>query len=415
MISKLELFVSIKYLFPKTRDSFFSLITIFSLLGISLGVATLIIVMSVMNGFRTELISKFLGVNGHMKIEKYDSKKMNDYNNLIYELQKKNRGLTIEPTINSQGLISYKGFSSGIFIKSITEEALFKRRIFKKNLRSNEITDFKNNKGIFIGEKLRQKLNIRIGDSVSIISSNLVSTPFGELIRNANFTVIGIFQTGMFEYDVSLLVFPLKLMQDFLGMGDYVDNLEIRVDDYDLIQEYKNNLQTSLSRQYFVTDWREINPSLFNAIEVEKNVMFLILFLIVLVAAFNLISSMVMLVNNKRKDIGILKMIGFSKPQVLKIFMINGFLIGLIGTLSGLILGLIFCFNINEIKEFIEGLTNSKLFSEEIYFFSKLPMIINFEEVFFIVTISIFLSFLATIYPSYKASNVQPINLIKWE
>ena len=282
-------------------------------------------------------------------------------------------------------------------------------------MKPNQIIDFRNNRGIFIGDKLRQKLNIRIGDRVSIISSNLVSTPFGELIRNANFTIVGIFQTGMFEYDVSLLVFPLTLLQDFLGMGDYVDNLEIRVDNYDLIQEYKNDLQALLSSQYFVTDWREINPSLFNAIEVEKNVMFLILFLIVLVAAFNLISSMVMLVNNKRKDIGILKMIGFSKLQILKIFMINGFLIGLIGTLSGLILGLIFCFNINEIKEFIEGLTNSKLFSEEIYFFSRLPMIINFEEVFFIVTISIFLSFLATIYPSYKASNVQPINLIKWE
>ena len=414
MISKLELFLSIKYLFPKTRDSFFSLITIFSLLGISLGVATLIIVMSVMNGFRTELISKFLGVNGHMKIEKYDNKKINDYNNLIYEL-KKNRGLTIEPTINSQGLISYKGFSSGIFIKGITDKAITETEIFIKNLKPNQIIDFRNNRGIFIGDKLRQKLNIRIGDRVSIISSNLVSTPFGELIRNANFTIVGIFQTGMFEYDVSLLVFPLTLLQDFLGMGDYVDNLEIRVDNYDLIQEYKNDLQALLSSQYFVTDWREINPSLFNAIEVEKNVMFLILFLIVLVAAFNLISSMVMLVNNKRKDIGILKMIGFSKLQILKIFMINGFLIGLIGTLSGLILGLIFCFNINEIKEFIEGLTNSKLFSEEIYFFSRLPMIINFEEVFFIVTISIFLSFLATIYPSYKASNVQPINLIKWE
>ena len=219
----------------------------------------------------------------------------------------------------------------------------------------------------------------------------------------------------MFEYDISLIIFPLNLLQKFLSIENKVHNLEIHLEDFDLIPKYRNNIKSSLSKEYLITDWREMNPSLFNAIQVEKNVMFLILFLIVLVAVFNLISSMVMLVNNKRKDIGILKMIGLTNTQILKIFIINGFLIGLMGTIIGLILGLAFCYNINEIKEFIENATNLSLFSEEIYFFTKLPMIVNYNEVFIISTLSMFLSFIATIYPALKASKVEPINLIKWE
>ena len=415
MISSFEFFLSTKYLFPKTRDSFFSLITFFSLMGIALGVATLIIVMSVMNGFRTELISKFLGVNGHFKIEKYDNSKISDYSILMNQLGSKDPKLNIEPTIISQGLVSSKGFSSGIFIKGISESGLSKRKIFSKELSAQQLDNFQSNKGILIGKKLKHRLNLEIGDNISIISSKFVSTPFGDLIRNSNFSVIGTFETGMFEYDISLIIFPLNLLQNFLSIENKVHNLEIHLEDFDLIPKYKNNIKSSLSKEYLITDWREMNPSLFNAIQVEKNVMFLILFLIVLVAVFNLISSMVMLVNNKRKDIGILKMIGLTNTQILKIFIINGFLIGLMGTIIGLILGLAFCYNINEIKEFIENATNLTLFSEEIYFFTKLPMIVNYNEVLIISTLSLFLSFVATIYPALKASKVEPINLIKWE
>ena len=399
MISSFEFFLSTKYLFPKTRDSFFSLITFFSLMGIALGVATLIIVMSVMNGFRTELISKFLGVNGHFKIEKYDNSKISDYSILMNQLESKDPKLNIEPTIISQGLVSSKGFSSGIFIKGISESGLSKRKIFSKELSAQQLDNFQSNKGILIGKKLKHRLNLEIGDNISIISSKFVSTPFGDLIRNSNFSVIG----------------TLNLLQNFLSIENKVHNLEIHLEDFDLIPKYKNNIKSSLSKEYLITDWREMNPSLFNAIQVEKNVMFLILFLIVLVAVFNLISSMVMLVNNKRKDIGILKMIGLTNTQILKIFIINGFLIGLMGTIIGLILGLAFCYNINEIKEFIENATNLTLFSEEIYFFTKLPMIVNYNEVLIISTLSLFLSFVATIYPALKASKVEPINLIKWE
>ena len=415
MISSFEFFLSTKYLFPKTRDSFFSLITFFSLMGIALGVATLIIVMSVMNGFRTELISKFLGVNGHFKIEKYDNSKISDYSILINQLESKDPKLNIQPTIISQGLVSSKGFSSGIFIKGISESGLSNRKIFSKELSAQQLDNFRSNEGILIGKKLKHRLNLEIGDNISIISSKFVSTPFGDLIRNSNFSVIGTFETGMFEYDISLIIFPLNLLQKFLSIENKVHNLEIHLEDFDLIPKYRNNIKSSLSKEYLITDWREMNPSLFNAIQVEKNVMFLILFLIVLVAVFNLISSMVMLVNNKRKDIGILKMIGLTNTQILKIFIINGFLIGLMGTIIGLILGLAFCYNINEIKEFIENATNLSLFSEEIYFFTKLPMIINYNEVIIISTLSMFLSFIATIYPAFKASKVEPINLIKWE
>ena len=416
MITFFDIWVSKRYLLPKTKDSFFSIITIFSFLGISLGVATLIIVMSVMNGFREELTSKVLGINGQMKVKLYNNQKINNYENIVSLLKETNPSVTTHPTILSQGLINFKNLSTGVLIKGLEIENLKERKLLSNKLSKDTLSEYKKNNGILVGNRLKEKFNLKKNDFVNLISPQGFKTPFGKLTTSQNYKIIGFFETGMYEYDLSLIIMPLKNLQTFLGVNrNQVDSIEIFVNDFKSVNQFSKNIKNIITKYYEVVDWRELNPSLFNAIEVERNVMFLILFLIILVAAFNLISSMIMLVNNKKKDIGILRTLGVTKYQLLKIFIINGFSIGLIGTFLGVILGISFCLNINEIKSFLELLTDSNLFAEEIYFFSKLPIIINFNEIILIIGIALSLSFLATIYPSYKASKIEPIHLIKWE
>jgi len=415
MISIFEIWISLKYLFPKTKEKFFSVVTLFSFLGISLGVATLIIVMSVMNGFREELTSKILGINGHLKIKSTFSNGLKSDSQLPQKIFESNNSLLIHKVVSSQGLLSFKKYSSGVLIKGVTENFFLERNILTKSISSEFINDFKNNRGIFVGEKLKKKLGLNIGDYLTILSSQNYETIFGNLPRSANFKIIGFFDIGMYEYDMSLIFMPINLLQKFLDNNKRIDHYEIIVENFSDMELIKTNLQQIIPDYLRIVDWRELNPSLFNAIEVERNVMFLILLLIIIVAAFNLISSMMILVSNKKKDIGVLRVLGISNFQLLRIFILNGFLIGFLGTILGVLIGLSFCLNINEIKSFIEYFTGSSLFSEEIYFFSNLPIIINSSQIVKICGISLFLSFAATIYPSIKATKVEPINLIKWD
>ncbi len=415
MISFFEIWVSIKYLYPKTREKFFSLITLFSFLGISLGVATLIIVMSVMNGFREELTSKILGINGHLKIQSSFSNGLKANKEFSKDLKKINDNLIIHEIVLSQGLMNFKKYSNGVLLKGVTADFFEDRKIFLNNLPNEVINNFKKNEGIFVGEKLKKKLGLQEGDYLNILSSKSYETFFGNLPRSANFKIIGFFNIGMYEYDTSLIFIPINMLQKFLNNENRIDHYELIIENFDNINSVKSQIQDIIPQSLRVIDWRELNPSLFNAIEIERNVMFLILLLIIIVAAFNLISSLMILVSNKRKDIGVLRVLGVSNLQLLKIFMINGFLIGFLGTLIGVILGLLFCININEIKTFLEFLSGSDLFSEEIYFFSNLPIIINAKQIIQISMISLSLSFLATIYPSIKSTKVEPINLIKWD
>jgi len=415
MISYFEIWVSLKYLLPKTREKFFSIITIFSFVGIALGVATLIIVMSVMNGFREELTSKVLGVNGHLKIQPFNNQKIKDNEQLKYLVNSNFDNIKISEVLLGQGLLNFRGFSTGSIIKGVQSDYFEDRKIFKENIDSKSLKNFELNKGVFVGTKLKEKLRLKIGDSINIISPDSIETIFGNLPRSSNFKIIGFFSTGMYEYDSSLVYVPLRNMQSFLNSENKINFFEIQIDDFDNIDTIRNKLEDLIPKYFRIIDWRELNPSLFNAIEVEKNVMFLILLLIIIVAAFNLISSMIILVSSKNRDIGVLRVMGVSKNQILKIFMMSGLAIGVCGTILGIIIGLLFCFNINEIKSFFELFLDSELFSEEIYFFSRLPVIMDFAQISKIVTISLVLSFLATIYPAIKASKVEPINLIKWD
>ncbi len=413
MITRFDIWVSTKYILPKTREKFFSLITIFSFLGIALGVATLIIVMSVMNGFREELTKKILNINGHLKIQTFYNVKK-EKNNIKLLINDEFKDINIQSIYTDQGLLNSKNFTTGILIKGINYSFFEERKILKNDFSKSQIESFKKNEGIVIGKKLANKLRLKLGDSIKIISSKSYETMVGNIPREASFKVIGFFEIGMYEYDTSLVFFPFELMKQFLNKKN-PDHYEILLKDFDNIDNIRFGISKIIPSFYKVFDWRQLNPSLFNAIEVERNVMFIILTLIIIVAAFNLISSMMILVSTKTKDIGILRVLGVSRFQLLKIFIINGLLIGLFGTISGLILGLLFCLNINEIKGFIELFSGSELFSEEIYFFSNLPVIIDSHQIIIISTISLLLSFLATIYPSIKASKIEPINLIKWE
>ncbi len=415
MISFFEIWMSFKYLFPKTKERFFSLITLFSFLGISLGVATLIIVMSVMNGFREELTSKILGINGHLKIKSIFNNKIKENENFQKVLDNKFDKLSINEVVISQGLMNYNKYSNGVLIKGVSSDYFSDRQIFKQKLKGSFLNNFNRNDGIFIGEKLRDKLKLKEGDYLTILSSKSYETFLGNFPRSKNFKIVGFFDIGMYEYDTSLILMPIELLQKFLDYGKNIDHYELVVDDFSNLDSIKQNLEKSIPEHLRIIDWRELNPSLFNAIEVERNVMFLILLLIIIVAAFNLISSMMILVSSKRKDIGVLRVLGVSKNELLKIFIVNGFIIGFLGTILGLILGLSFCLNINEIKSFVELFLETNLFSEEIYFFSNLPVILDLDQILKIILISLGLSFAATIYPAFRATKVEPINLIKWD
>ncbi len=415
MITFFDFWVSKRYLFPKTKDSFFSLITILSFLGISLGVATLIIVMSVMNGFREELTNKVLGINGHIKIQLYNSSKITKYESIINSLNNFSNELDAQPVIITQSLLSTKNFSSGVILKGLKTKDISNRKLLKQKISDESFKKFDNNEGVLVGKKLFQRLSGENKKYIKLISSKQIETPFGRILNSQDFKIIGTFETGMYDYDLNLIILPLNLLQKFLNEETSVHSIEVFMNDFGNIEKTIEDLHTILPDYFSIVDWRRLNPTLFNAIAVERNVMFIILLLIIVVAAFNLISSLIMLVNNKKKDIGILRTLGVSKTQLLKIFILNGFFIGFIGTVLGLILGILFCQNINQIKDFFELFMDSDLFSEEIYFFSQLPIIIDFKEIILIVIISLLLSFVATIYPAYKASKVEPIHLIKWE
>ena len=368
-----------------------------------------------MNGFRDELTSKILGVNGHLKVKPFNNLKIEKHDELKINIEKKIKNINVHKVIVGQGLLNYRSYSSGILMKGVETDYFLERKIFSNTIDKDSLTLFKKNEGVIIGKKIGDKLNLKIGDKINIISPDNIETILGTIPRSASFKVIGFFSIGMYEYDSSLIFIPSSIMQKFLNLNKKIDFFEIYINKFSQIEFYKNELKLILPDYFRIIDWRNLNPTLFNALEVERNVMFLILLLIILVAAFNLISSMIILVSTKSRDIGILRTLGVGRKQLLKIFIMNGSFIGLCGTTLGLIIGVIFCLNINDIKETLEYLLNFELFSEEIYFFTKLPVILDFSQILKIVLISLILSFLATIYPSIKASRVEPINLIKWD
>ena len=415
MFSQLEFLIAFRYLRSKRSEGFISIIAGFSLVGIILGVATLIIVMSVMNGFRAELIGRILGLNGHIGVYENQNNFQNydEYSVGVAEIP----GVkAVTPQIEGQGLIIYNNYSSGIVVRGIRWSDISARKQLWNSISNKEIESFNKN-GIIIGHRLAKKLNVKDNDDVFILTPQMRVTAFGSIPKQKKFKVIQTFDVGMFEYDSSFVFMSLANAQSLYGYdaNNSISNLEVYLNSTDDIELIKKKLLEISDKNLIITDWIERNYSFINALKVERNVMFIILTLIITVAAFNIISSMIMFVNSKSIDIAVLRAMGASKNCIMKIFFLTGISIGGAGTFFGTVLGILFCYNIETVRQFLEKLTNYELFSAEIYFLTKMPALIDPIEVIQIIVLAFFLSFVASLYPAWKATIILPAEVLRYE
>ncbi len=414
MCSKLEFSIAMRYLRAKRKEGFASLVAVFSFLGIVLGVGTLIVTMAVMNGVKNELITRIIGINAHISINSAEGK-IENYRVLVDKISHVKGVKYANPAVYGQSLASVNGTNIGLVVRGEDSIDLMQKKLIAKNLVGGKIYD-ENEFQTIVGIDLSKKLGLHEGSRLSLISPSFNQTLFGSIPRMKEFTVSGVFDSGMYEYDSSVIFIPLAIAQKFFAFGDDVSTIEIVVNDPKDLQQIKDDImQIIKDKPYYITDWREANASFLESIDVQANVLFLILALIIIVAAFNVISGMVMLVNDKNKEIAILRTIGMKRRSIIWIFVICGSAIGVLGTLFGLGIGLSFAHNIDSIRLWLEGMTNTKLFAAEIYFLSKLPAEVRMEDVINITALSLGLSLLSTIYPAWKASRIDPAEALKYE
>ena len=411
MISQIERIIAIRYLKPKKKDGFLRVISIFSFTGIALGVAILIIVMSVMNGFRTELINKILGFNPHLIVKSFDRKINEKDLSKLTDNKKEIKRLAF--TYSGQSILINKENTIGILTRSYLKDNLVEIPLIRDGIVEGSIKKFKKNT-ISIGHELAVSLNLAIGNELTLMSTSNIQTPFGSLPLQDKFKVTSIFSTGLAEFDQNVVFIPFENATSLYEFPDKDINLEIFLYHPDKADILKENIQNIFS-DYYVYSWADLNKSFFGALKVERNVMFIILTLIIIVAAFNIISGLTILVKNKTKEIAILRTIGIGKYSVAKIFFIIGFSIGFLATLTGIIIGILFSYNIEEIRIFISTVFNLKLFPEEIYFLNKMPSEINISYIFLISIFSLLITFLATIFPSISAAKLDPVKALNYE
>ena len=415
MFSAFEWMMAMRYLRARRREGFISVIAWFSLVGIALGVATLIIVMSVMNGFREELLERILGINGHLSVYGPVSGQMTDYEPILDKLENLDGVVSVNALVEGQVMASANGVAKGAIVRGISAEDLAKRKIVSDNIKQGSLEAFKGDNVVIMGGRLARQMGVGVGDDVTLISPKGNVTAFGTVPRMRAFKIVGTFEIGMYEYDSGFVFMPLEASQIYFKLKDAISNLEVFVANPDDAPQVGIELQRALQGQASVHDWQRANSSFFNAIQVERNVMFLILTLIILVAAFNIISSLIMLVKDKGRDIAILRTMGATRGMIMRIFLIAGASVGVIGTMTGFGLGLAFASNIEGIRRFIEGFTGTDLFAAEIYFLSQLPAVVDPTEVTAIVLMGLGLSFLATIYPSWRAAKIEPAEALRYE
>ena len=411
MISKIERVIAFRYLKPKKKEGFLKVISIFSFTGIALGVAILIIVMSVMNGFRTELINKILGFNPHIIVKPYDKKiSQNSIDNLT---KLNNDILRLSFTFSGQAILINKDNTIGVLVRSYVKDDIQKINLIKNGIIDGSLKSFKKNT-ISIGKELAISLNLISGDDVTIMSTSNLQTPFGNLPLQEKFEVSSIFTSGLAEFDQNVIFMPFKNSSSLFELTDQDINLEIFLKKPEQAELLKEEIQKIFSDHY-VYSWADLNKSFFGALKVERNVMFIILTLIIIVAAFNIISGLTILVKNKTKEIAILRTLGVSKKSIAKIFFLIGFSIGLLATLTGVTIGILFSYYIEEIRILITSIFNIRLFPEEIYFLSQMPSEINLYYILLVSFFSLLITFLATIFPSLSAAKLDPIKALKYE
>ncbi|NRA73358.1 MAG: lipoprotein-releasing ABC transporter permease subunit [Rickettsiales bacterium] len=409
-----ELLIAIKYLQAKKREALISVTAILSLLGIMLGVAALVVVISVMNGYRIELTSKLKGFNSDIIVTNYNpTQAIKKYNSLTQKIKTTTDVKNVFPIIESQGLISYDKNSRGIVVKAISMDKLKYYPVLQNSERNPK--KIKKANGVLLGSNLAFNLRVRVGDIVKLVSPEFTSTIVGVIPNAKDFYVEGIFRSGLSEYDNIYAIIPLKIGQVFFNLPKSVNKFEVFTNGEIDIDQTSKQIRNNLKGKYLIRNWQNLNKSLFNALKTERTVMFVILTFIVIVAVFNIISGLTMLVTDKTKEISILRTIGFTKGSIMRIFLFCGAILGGIGTMLGVILGLLFALYIDDIKNFISDISGTNLFDPIIYYLEVLPSKVEVKDVVIITIVSLILSLLATIYPSYRASRIHPAQGVKHE
>lgn len=417
LFSPFERLVAMRYLQAKRQEGFISVISWFSLIGIALGVATLIVVMSVMNGFRQELFQRVLGLNGHFNIYAMEGT-LQDYQPVQARVSKVAGVLDVSPTVEAQALVTKDGAASGVFVRGVTPEAFHRRPAVANHIVLGTIDDFYGDE-IAIGIRMAQRLNLQAGDALTLISPVSKTTVFGSVPRLRSYKIAAIFDVGMFEYDNNFVFMPLEAAQTFFQMGSRVSALEIFVQNPQNPGAIRSDIVAAANEPgappMRLLDWQQNNSSFVNALEVERSVMFLILMMIIIVAAFNIISSLIMLVKDKGRDIAILRTMGATRGMIMRIFFLNGASIGVIGTVVGFGLGLLVADHIEAVRQVLQYVTRTELFSPEVYFLTRMPSVIDWHDIVRIVVMSLSLSFLATLYPSWRAARLDPVEALRYE
>tara|TARA_A100001035_G_scaffold231039_1_gene193116 strand:- start:620 stop:1852 length:1233 start_codon:yes stop_codon:yes gene_type:complete len=410
LFTRAERLIALRNLRPKKKEGFLKIISIFSFLGIMLGVAILIIVMSVMNGFKTDLTKKILGLNPHIIIQPNGFEIDKNY---IFKLKENFKDINLSRSYSGEGIVINNNNAKGLIFKGIDKSEKNIIEFFNVYTTEGELKNFKSN-SIFIGSELAFDLNVNVGDELSLMSSAFVTTPLGILPKQENFKVVGIFNTGFIEFDQNIIFLNIEDALSIFNRTIKDQNVEIYLKDPLKANAYKNKIQ-KINLNYFIYTWSDLNKSLFSALKVERNVMFIILTLIVIVAAFNIISGLTILIKNKTKEIAILKTLGLSNKSIKKTFFLTGLSIGFFATISGIILGILFALNIENIRIFLYTSFNLEIFPSDIYFLDKLPSEINISSILIIFFISIIISAIASYLPALKISKMNTFRALRYE
>jgi lipoprotein-releasing system permease protein len=409
-----EWMLSLRYLRARRKEGFISVIAGFSFLGIMLGVATLIIVMAVMNGFRQELLTKILGLNGHLLIQPLESP-LTDWAAVADRVGKVDGIKLAAPIVEGEALASSSFASAGVLVRGIRAADLIKLTSITKNIKQGTLGGFDQEQRLAVGWRLAERLSLQAGDSMMLIAPRGAVTPMGTTPRVKNYKIGAVFEIGMSQYDASVVFMPLAEAQAYFNHPGEVTAIEVYTADPDRIEHFRQLITTAALRPISMADWRELNAPLFTALQVERNVMFLILTLIVLVAALNIVSGLIMLVRDKGSDIAILRTMGATRSAIMRVFVMTGASIGVVGTVAGFLLGAVVCRNIEGIRQLLLWLFHVDVFKSEVYFLSQMPAKMDGGETATVVVLALGLSLLATLYPSWRAARLDPVEALRYE
>src|ERR1700739_2224508 len=409
-----EWLLSGRYLRARRKEGFISVIARFSFLGIMPSVATLIIVMAVMNGFRKELLDKILGLNGHLLVQPLESP-LTDWKDVPERISQVSGIRLAAPVVDGQALASSPFNASGVFVRGIRSDDLNNLTSIAKNIKQGTLEGFDEGQGVAIARRLADTLSLHAGDMITLVSPKGAVTPMGTTPRIKPYRIAAVFEIGMSEYDASFVFMPLTEAQNYFNRSNDVTAIEVFTTNPDKIDGFRKSVTEAAGRPVFLVDWRQRNSTFFTALQVERNVMFLILTMIVLVAALNIISGLIMLVKDKGSDIAILRTMGASQGSIMRIFLITGASIGVVGTLTGFLVGTLVCLHVESIRQFLSWVSSTELLSPQLYFLSRLPADMDVGETMAGVIMAMTLSFLATLYPSWRAARLDPVEALRYE